>query len=202
MQMCKKCFELYNESEGLTNCPRLGCEGEVVSLDDEIGYEISLINRNLRYQNLPLRTIYSCSGHSFNGGDFDMYLGLGESDEYSFKSSYEFLNFIKPFKFNVIKPLYQSWYDNLKPIKGIELYDFKTALKECVKFDIFQTNKKSNLMIALEDEPKYRLFIYSPVKNICPEKDQKIMKIFYQLQMYFKMFLYDLCDISLENNQA
>lgn len=68
MKMCTNCYELFETN--LTQCPLWECSGDLVDIDEQIGVEISAINKIFRKLHVPLKTAYCCSSHA-NRAVFD-----------------------------------------------------------------------------------------------------------------------------------
>ena len=78
MKMCNQCFELYDDHFKEHYCPKHRCEGDIVFIDSEISWPVSMINKELKKQKLPARTNFCCSGHLPN--DVQAYIGFEFDD--------------------------------------------------------------------------------------------------------------------------
>ena len=80
MKMCNQCFELYDDSMKDYNCPKHRCCGDIVSIDSEISWPISMINKELKKHKIPARTNFCCSGHLPN--NVQPYVGFEFNENY------------------------------------------------------------------------------------------------------------------------
>lgn len=97
--MCDTCYELFDSSFNQHDCPKYRCEGYIVEIDSDIAWQVSLINKSLKKQKLPVRTNFCCSGHYPK--DTQAYIGFSFSDEYLSEDIIEY--YMQDFINNILK---------------------------------------------------------------------------------------------------
>lgn len=190
MKMCDECFELYDDDFNLSDCPKRHCDGDIVNIDSEIAWPISMINIELIKQRIPARTIFCCSGHLPN--DVQPYLGFG-FDPYCFEDIKSIKEYITVFNNEIINIPLKALNKNLSECPLITVRDPYTS-----KIDILTDTE--NLDDADIDGCFPRLFIndlaFKYGKELHAELERCYAVIY--VQKYFKDFLID-CIASIKS---
>jgi len=187
MLMCNSCFELFeSDTTKLTNgdkCPLYHCihndAGILVSIDSEIAEPISILNREFIRNDLPIRTIFSCSGHP--PFDATPYLGLEIDSDYALSSDEEKILFS-----TLIDQILDGCIDTLnEKIKGISEYELINP------YTIDLSERESG-----DGTKFYMLFINNVRLRYIGDKSSMHNRFFpmYELQLYFKTFLMDFAN--------
>lgn len=190
--MCNECFELFDDSFFKDQCPIFHCDGELVPVDSEIGWLIAEINKKLSAADLPIQTIFCCSGHYPN--DHHAYIGFG-LDECYFDTEEKAISYIKLF----IEHFLKTPVDKLNELLSKSPY-FTIDTPYKAKCDVLEEKLKQ---LHIDFKHIYRVF----VGEFSPKYDNEQMKksILHQcrvvsyIQNAFKEFLIDLIEVIEQN---
>ena len=187
MLMCNSCFELF-ESDSTSfvegdKCPIYHCNhndaGILVSIDSEIAEPIAILNREFIKNDLPIRTVFCCSGHP--PFDATPYLGLEVNPDYALSFDDEKILFA-----TLIDQILDGCVDTLnEKIKGISEYEIIDP------YVIDLSERESS------DGSKFYMLFVNDIRLKYTGDRSKIYNRFfpmYELQLYFKTFLMDFAN--------
>lgn len=197
--MCETCFELYSEESNISTCPKINCDhSKLVRIDTEIAFYISEINKSFLKFDIPFRTIFCCSSHSFEFAKIQQpYIGFKLINLYKFVDKYEChktcISFIK-----YVQPLIDELNHNISKLYQIKDYSFfkgEYSLNPIL-------NNNNNLYDDSDDTYGgiHRIFIndFSYTPSILPEEKSSdeyqkfLLSIQLDLEMIFRKFLINL----------
>lgn len=171
MKMCDCCYELF-DSEYVQGeyCPKRHCGGNLVDVDDEIAFLVTQININLEQNDLPLRTLYSCSGHLPTDVPYLVFLILDYNDHKDIIYDY----FSKKFQ-----PLVDSLNKKIMSLSGLETEN---------NYNIKKFSDED------EDGTKYYKLVIGGMflTNVKKMKKIDLYRLVIDIQYQFKLFLLEL----------
>lgn len=178
MKMCNECYELFDDDLSSKDCPIYKCEGDLVSVDNEIAEIISEMNREFSRYQFPIRTLYTCAGH-LREMEFTPYIGfeLIVADE---KMGMDVADF---FSINLFDQYVKSLNEELSKNGGI--YFIQPYM---IEYSVLPEVNS----VSFANAPKYRLFISSGKIHFLVDDKFEKMKYYCELQLMFKKFLINI----------
>ena len=198
--MCETCFELYSEENKISVCPKINCDrSNLVHIDDEISFYISEINKLFLQLDIPFRTIFCCSSHSFEFAKTQQpYIGFKLINLYKFINEKECREICCSF-IKYIQPLVDELNHNISKLFQIKEYSlFKS------EYSLNPTLNTSSVDLYDDSDDIcggiHRVFIndFSYTLSILPEEKPKdeyqrfLLLTQLDLEMVFRKFLINL----------
>ena len=187
MLMCNSCYELFeSDTTNLTDrdkCPLYHCNhndgGILVSIDSEIAEPISILNKEFIKNNLPIRTVFCCSGHP--PFDTTPYLGLEIDPDYCYAPEEEEILF-ETLNDQILDKCVETLNEKIKDIS-----EYKVIKPFAVYLDERENGDGSKF---------YRLYVNDLGVEYIGDESNIYSRFFplYELQLYFKTFLMDFAN--------